>query len=173
MTENNLAEHPAAGNSADDQAALTEPVQRALAKRLFNQTWELIDAPDRTPELDRLMLVTACAAWVHWDAIGTEQNRAIADWQVAHVASLLGYGDLAIAYATNAYDRTRAAKLPDWMHASALEGLARAYAAAGDQQSRDEYLRLANEAVSIVTDQEERELIGSQIATVPQARPAR
>lgn len=157
-------------NGALDQPELTEPMQRELAKRLFNQTWELIDTADRTPEQDRLMLMTSCAAWVHWDAIGTEENRAIADWQVAHVASLLGYGALAISHATTAYDRVRAARLPDWLHASALEGLARAYAAAGDQQSRDEYLRLAHEAVSIVTDAQERELIASQIATVPPAR---
>lgn len=153
-----------------NQSELTEAMQRELAKRLFNQAWELIETPDRSSEQDRLMLVTACAAWLHWDAIGTEQNRAIADWQIAHVASLLGYGALAVAHATTAHDRTRAARLPDWMHASALEGLARAYAAAGDQQSRDEYLRLANEAVSIVTEPGERELIASQIATVPQAR---
>lgn len=156
--------------TAASQPELSEPIQRALAKQLFNQTWELIDTPDRTAEQDRLMLVTACASWLHWDSVGTEQNRAIADWQIAHVASLLGYGDLAIAHATIAHDRTRAAKLPDWMHASALEGLARAYAAAGDQQSRDEYLRLASEAVSIVIEPEERELIASQIATVPNAR---
>jgi hypothetical protein len=156
-----------------NEGELTEAQQRELAKRLFNQTWALIDAQDRTSEQDRLMLVTACAAWLHWDAVGTEENRAIADWQIAHVASLLGYGALAITHATTAYDRVRAARLPDWLHASALEGLARAYAAAGDQQSRDEYLRLANEAVGIVTDQEERDLIASQLATVPNARPER
>ncbi len=144
--------------------------QRALAKRLFNQAWELIDNPDRSPEQDRLMLVTSCAAWVHWDAIGTEQNRAISDWQVAHVASLLGYGDLALTYATASFDRTHAADLPDWMQASALEGLARAHAAAGHQAERDDYLRRAIEAVAAVAEPGERELIASQIATVPPAR---
>src|ERR1700743_2567195 len=96
-----------------DPLELTEAGQRELAKRLFNQAWELIETQGRTPEQDRLMLVTACAAWLHWDAVGTEQNRAIADWQVAHVASLLGYGELAIAHATAAYDRTGAGSLPD------------------------------------------------------------
>ncbi len=166
----NWLTRPMTEQAADGQPELTEPVERELAKRLFNQTWELIGTPDRSPEQDRLMLVTACASWLHWDAVGTEENRAIADWQIAHVASLLGYGALAVAHATAAHDRVLAARLPDWLHASALEGLARAYAAAGDQQSRDEYLRLAKEAVGIVTEPEERDLIASQLATVPDAR---
>ncbi len=141
--------------------------ERALAKQLFNRTWELIDCTDRSPEQDRMMLVTACAAYYHWDAVGTEENRAIADWQIAHVASLLGYGDLALAHATSALHRVLAANLPDWLRASALEGLARAHAGVGNQAERDSYVKRATEAVALVTDKKERELISSQIATVP------
>lgn len=146
---------------------ITPEAERALARQLFTRTWELIDARDRTPEQDRMMLVTACAAYFHWDAIGTEENRAIADWQIAHVASLLGYGDLAVAHATSALRRVQAAGLPDWLHASALEGLARAHAAAGNRAQRDAYLQRATEAATRVADAQERELIASQIATVP------
>ncbi|HET9897949.1 MAG TPA: hypothetical protein VFQ44_23715 [Streptosporangiaceae bacterium] len=149
---------------------LSEQAERELAKRLFNSAWELIDSTDRTPEQDRLMLVTACAAWLHWDAVGTDENRAIADWQIAHVASLLGYGELALAHATAAYELTRSANLPGWLRASALEGLARAHAVAGHQTDRDAYVRLATEALTAVTEPEERELIASQLATVPAAQ---
>lgn len=148
---------------------LSRETERALAKQLFNRAWELIDSQNRTAEQDRMMLVTACAAFLHWDAVGTEQNRAIADWQIGHVASLLGYGGLALAHATSALHRVREAGLPDWLHASALEGMARAYAAAGNQAERDSYLKQAIEAIAAVADQEERELISSQIATVPHA----
>lgn len=150
---------------------LTRDAERDLAKELFNQAWQLIDSQDRTPEQDRLMLVTACASFLHWDAVGTEENRAIADWQIAHVASMLGYGDLALAHATSALDRVLVAGLPDWLHASALEGMARAHAAAGHQADRDSYLKQAIEAVTAVTDAEERELISAQIATVPHPPP--
>lgn len=148
---------------------LSHDTERQLARHLFNRTWELIDSQDRTAEQDRMMLVTACAAYLHWDAVGTEENRAIADWQIAHVASLLGYGDLALSHATSALIRVRAAGLPDWLHASALEGLARAHAAAGNQAERDSYLKQAIEAVAAVANAEERQLISSQIATVPRA----
>ena len=151
---------------------LPREAERDLAKQLFNQTWQLIEVQDRTAEQDRLMLVTACASFLHWDAVGTEENRAIADWQIGHVASLLGYGDLALAHATSALERVQAAGLPDWLHASALEGLARAHAAAGHQAERDSYLKQAIEAVTAVTDAEERELISAQIATVPHPSPS-
>src|SRR5712692_1774066 len=122
---------------------ISDAAHLALAGQLFNRTWELIDRRNRTPEQDRLMLVTACASWLHWDAVGTEENRAVADWQIAHVASLLGYGDLALAHAAAAVQRTEAGALSDWMRASALEGLARAHAAAGNKEERDACLRRA------------------------------
>jgi hypothetical protein len=150
-----------------EERQLSPEAERALARQLFNKTWELIETSDRTPEQGRMMLVTACAAFFHWDAVGTEENRAIADWQIAHVASLLGYGDLALAHATSALHRARAARLPDWLYASALEGVARAHATAGNTDARDAYLHRATEAVARVADAEERELIMSQIATVP------
>lgn len=151
---------------------LSHDAERQLARHLFNRAWQLIDNQDRTAEQDRMMLVTACAAYLHWDAVGTEENRAIADWQIAHVASMLGYGDLALCHATSALSRVRAAGLPGWLHASALEGLARAHAAAGNQAERDFYLKQAIEAVAAVADAEERELISAQIATVPRAARA-
>src|SRR5215469_13723295 len=120
---------------------LTPDTERQVARQLFKRAWELIDCQGRTPEQDRMMLVTACAAYLHWDSVGTEENRAIADWQIAHVASLLGYGDLALSHATSALSRVQAADLPSWLAASVLEGLARAHAAAGNQPERDFYLK--------------------------------
>ncbi len=146
----------------------TEPGGRARAAQLFNQTWELIEEPTRTAEQDRLMLVTACASWLEWDAVGTQENRAIADWQIAHVASLLGYGDLAIAHATAAFERTETGELPSWVRASALEGLARANAAAGRKDERDAYFTAATQALRDIDDPQDRDLIASQLSTVPE-----
>ena len=151
-----------------DEAA---EARRKTAAELFNQTWRLIELPGRTPEQDRRMLVTACASWLEWDAAGTEENRAIADWQIAHVASLLGYGDLALAHATAAFERTEGGQLPSWLRASALEGLARAHAAAGHKAERDSCVQRAAAALRDLSDPEDREdrdLIASQLATVPE-----
>lgn len=141
--------------------------RRQAAADLFNQAWKLIELPDRTPEQDRRMLITACASWLAWDAVGTDENRAVADWQIGHIASLLGYGRLAIAHATAAFERVESAGLPPWMRASALEGLARAHAAAGHGAERDAYAKRAAAALDDISDTEDRDLIASQLATVP------
>jgi hypothetical protein len=147
----------------------TDDLHRELGKQLYNGSWDLIDQPDRTPEQDRMMLVSACASWWHWDQGGSDQNRAIADWQVAHVASLLGYGEMALDFANSALERVDAGDMADWMRASALEGLARAHAAAGHQAERDDCVRLARAALADISEEDERTLIASQIETVPQA----
>ena len=139
---------------------------RALAVGYFNGTWELIDLPSRTPEQDRDMLASALASRQHWgEAEGTAENLAIADWQVAHVASLAGWPDIASTFARAAYERARTAELPTWTRASTAEGMARACAAAGDRAGYDKYAAEARELLAQV-DEEDRNLIESQLASI-------
>jgi hypothetical protein len=56
---------------------------------------------------------------------------------------------------------------PDWLVASTAEGLARAYAALGSEQDRDVWLNNAESLVEVIADEESRELIASQLASVP------
>ena len=48
----------------------------ALAASLFNRTWTLLDKPDRSEEESELMVHTAHASRLHWEAVGTDENRA-------------------------------------------------------------------------------------------------
>jgi hypothetical protein len=145
---------------------LEESQQRQIAGALFNRTWTLIEKP-RTSEEDREMLATAFASRLHWQGIGSDENLAVGDWLIAHVASRLGYADLALDFAAAAHERTVRAGLADWVLASSLEGLARAHAVAGHEDERDDYVARARQALESVDDVEDRELIESQIATVP------
>ena len=54
-----------------------------------------------------------------------------------------------------------------WLVASAQEGMARAHAAAGHDQERDQWAADARATLAGVDDDEDRELIESQLATVP------
>jgi hypothetical protein len=155
---------------------MTEPADatsavdhRALAVGYFNAAWDLIDLPDRTPAQDREMVALASASRQHWtEAGGTAKNLAVSDWQVAHAASLAGFSDLALAFARAAVERTETAEdCPDWMLASAYEGLARAHAAAGDTAEYTRAAARAAELLAAVTEDEERDLIGSQLASIP------
>jgi hypothetical protein len=143
-----------------------ETTQRDLAVAAFNRTWELIDDNDRTAEQDREMLVSACASRYLWREIGGPEQIATGDWQVAHVASLLGHSAMALEFATAAYAIASTSDVPQWLVASTCEGLARAHAVAGHEVERDDWVRRAREILAEVADAEDRDLIESQIATI-------
>ncbi|MDQ1710126.1 MAG: MerR family transcriptional regulator, thiopeptide resistance regulator [Frankiaceae bacterium] len=141
---------------------------RGLAGRLFNETWTLIENDARSSDDDRAMLTKACASRELWSDIGGPAELVTADWQIAHVASLLGHASLALDFATAAYERAAASSdIPAWLLASACEGLARAHAVAGHDAERDSWIGKANDALATEDDAEDRELIESQIATIP------
>jgi len=155
------------------------PDQRALAVGLFNRTWELLERRDNATDLtmasdggaadDRMLLETAMASRLHWEGIGSAENLAAGDWLVAHVASRLGYADLALEFAGAAHERATTAgpEVPTWLVASTQEGLARAHATAGHDEERDRWAADARRTLEAVDDEEDRELIESQLATVP------
>jgi|SRR5690349_13748915 hypothetical protein len=148
--------------------ALDPAAQRALAVGLFNRTWELLEA-DRDDAADRTLLATALASRLHWEGIGTDENYAAGDWLVAHVASHLGHADLALDFAAAAHQRAVEADpaVPLWLVASTQEGMARAHAVAGHDDERDRWAADARATLEDVDDAEDRELIESQLGSVP------
>jgi hypothetical protein len=141
---------------------------RALAAGYFNAAWDLIDLPARTPEQDRDMVTLAFASRQHWiEAEGTAQNLAVADWQVAHTASLAGLADVALVFARAAVERAESADVPVWLLASVHEGLARAHAAAGDRSSYEQAAQRCRELLAQVDDDGDRALVQSQLDAIP------
>jgi hypothetical protein len=74
---------------------------------------------------------------------------------------------MATRYASAALDTCRANGWDDWRLASMLEGMARAAAAIGDDHARDCYAAEARRVLETVEDKEDRELIASQLASIP------
>jgi hypothetical protein len=140
--------------------------RKSFAVAAFNGAWDLIDKSDRTRADDRQMLTLAFASRWHWGEIGTAENRVIADWQVAHVAGLIGDASLALSFAQTAYDAARTHDLPDWLRASTAEGLARAHACPGDRASYQRYANEARRLAATLDDDEDRELILGQLAAI-------
>jgi hypothetical protein len=151
-----------------DEPVLSPELQRAVAVAAFNHTWELLES-DRSAADDRMLLASALASRLHWEGIGADESYATGDWLVAHVASHLGYADLALDFAAAAHERVAAADPPveRWLLASTMEGLARAHAVAGHVDERDRWAARARETLATVDDAEDRDLIASQLATVP------
>jgi hypothetical protein len=141
--------------------------QRAVAVRLFNRTWDLLEQTDRDPAADRALLAAALASRLHWEGVGTDENLAAGDWLVSHVACHLGYADLALDFAAAAHERAAALEVPRWLLASTQEGLARAHAVAGHPEERDRWADAARRTLAGVDDPDDREIVEGQLATVP------
>ena len=141
--------------------------QRELAVDYFNAAWDLIDQDQRTAEQDRQMLQYSFASRQLWGEIGGSVEVVTGDWQIGHVASLIGYSDLALDFANAAYERAISTDVPRWLVASTCEGLARAHAAAAHDDERDVWVAKAREHLAAVEDDEDREQIEAQLATVP------
>jgi hypothetical protein len=156
-----------AGIPEDTAAESKESSERKLATQLFNGTWALLEMESRTPEDDDRMIHMAHASRFHWDNVGDDQNRAIGEWQVARVYSVLGHGESALFHARRCLDYASRPGHPDWVLASAHEGLARAQAVAGDiesaRHSRDSALALLGKIV----DPEDRKVVADDIDTLP------
>ena len=55
----------------------------------------------------------------------------------------------------------------DWRLASSYEAMARAYAAGGDESQLEHWSQLCRQVLSTLEDDEDRELIASQLASIP------
>lgn len=140
---------------------------KIFAASAFNQAWDLIDKSSRSSDDDAAMLMASFASRHHWEAVGTDENRVVGDWQIAHVASLLGLGDLSMRFARAALDRAVEQGFEGWRLASCHEGMARAQACLGNETERDRHIKTARRLLYEVDDLEERRLVESQLSTVP------
>jgi hypothetical protein len=144
-----------------------ESEHRGVAAATYNRCWELLEMPHRSHEDDVELLSTAFASRYHWKFAGAEEQWVMADWMVSRAAAAVDETSLAISFAQLANDAVTTFEAPDWLLASCAEGLARAYAAAGQVKQRDEWYAVAERFVALIEDEESRELIAGQLASVP------
>ena len=147
----------------DEAAAGHGEEHRAMAMMLFNQTWTLLDETHRTPAQDREMLGAALGSHYHWSLVGEERNFAISDWQVARVLVELGAVDLAQNFADLALRRAVDGNLGPFLVGCGHEVLARVADAKGDKEARDNHLNRADDILSMIDDQEERDVLRSDL----------
>ena len=140
---------------------------RQLGKELYNRVWTLLENPDRTPEQTDEMIHAAHASRYHWTLGGDPAHRARGEWQCARVYAVLGRAEPALWHARRCLDLCEQHGLTDWDLAAAYEGLARATAVAGDTAASAEWRTRATEALAVIADPEDRELIEGDLATIP------
>ena len=143
-------------------------MHREVGVDRFNATWGLIDARDRSADDDVELFLSAMTSRWHWGQVGGPEEISTGDWLVAHAASLLGLGDLALLFAHRNLAIAEGQGWTGWRLASAHEGLARAHAVSGDGAGRARHLAAAEAALANEPDAEESQIIASQLATIPE-----
>ncbi len=141
---------------------------RRLGVDLFNHVWTLLRKADRTPaEVDE-MLHAAHASRYHWSQAGTTVNLGRGEWQCSRVYAILGRTEPAFWHARRCLELVQSAdEAEDWDLPFAYEALARAHAVAGQTDEATRYLELARHTGEAIRDQEDRELLAADLATIP------
>ncbi len=148
---------------------LSHEQERKLAVDLFNHVWTLLENPDRSPEQDDELINTTHASCHHWSKVGAAANIARGEWQISHVYSVLERAEPALYHAGRclAYCESSPDELEDWDLPFAYEALARAHAVAGDPTESERFAALARELGERIEDEEDRELLTRDLATLP------
>lgn len=146
---------------------------RAIGIDLFNRTWDLMGKQDRTVEDDDAMLHMAHASAHHWRAEGSgasANNLARSEWQVSRVYTVLGRAEPAGHHARRCLEICQANGIGDWDLAYAYEALARAASVAGDPAVAEDWVLQARRAVEDIAEDEDRDAVLADLATIPGVR---
>lgn len=144
-----------------------EADDRALAVWCFNRAWDLMEKPDRSPADDDEMLSVAFASRFHWSRVGTAQNFARSEWQIARVYTVLGRAPEALRHSERCLEITEQAGLRDFDLAFAYEGMARSLALSGRLEEARAFARRASEAAAEVVEEDDRRILMADLATLP------
>ena len=148
---------------------LDADTHRRLGVELFNHVWRLLEAEERSPEQDDELAHAAHASRWHWSRSGADdlaQRLAVGEWQCSRVYAVLGRAEPALHHARRCVAMVEAGGLEDWVTASAYEAMARASSVAGDREAFEEWRERAREAADAIGDEEDREVIEGDLATL-------
>ncbi len=141
--------------------------ERRLAAALFNATWTLMEKEDRTRDEDDAMLHMAHASRHHWGQIGTPANLGRGEWQCSRVYAVLGRAEPCLHHAQRCLDICQENGIVDWDLAFAYEALARGHAVAGDMEQARAFTDQALAAAEDIKADDDRELVLSDLETIP------
>ncbi|HEY4689660.1 MAG TPA: hypothetical protein VIK33_10140 [Anaerolineae bacterium] len=151
----------------NDTTQTERDYHRKFAVDLFNFVWTLLDKPERTAEENDLMLHAAHASRYHWGEAGMAVNLTRGEWLVSRVYAVLKRPEPALYHARRCLEICQQNGIGDFDLAFAYEALARASAIAGQHAEREQYLALAREAAEHIAEQDDKDLLLSDLATMP------
>ena len=136
------------------------------AKKLFNETWDLLDKQDRTDEDNAMMLHKAHASCYLWRSANNPVNDARGEWQVSRVYSTLGYGQPALLHGLRSLEICKKHNIGDFDLAFGYEAVARSYAVCGEGDKMSEYKNLGIEACDDITKDEDKSYALGELSNI-------
>jgi hypothetical protein len=147
--------------------ALDPEAQKRLGIELFNYVWTLLEKDDRTQRQSDRMVDAAHASRFFWETVGDAVHHARGEWQISRTYATVGRAEPALYHARRCLEICAAHKIGGFDVGYAYEALARAHDLAGDNELAIDYAARAREQAERVTDAEDRELLLSDLATLP------
>lgn len=145
-----------------------QAAHKYFSVQCFNQAWNLIEKPDRTPEEDEQMIRLNQASHWHWTQREdcTKTNLSVGYWQASRIYAILGQADNARRYGQLCLDHSRGDDVPPFYLGYAYEALARAESAAGNRAKMEKYLAQARKAADAVSDPDSKKFLVDDLDTV-------
>jgi hypothetical protein len=140
---------------------------KRFAMSCNNESWALIEKPERTDAEGREMLYLAYAAAYHWSKVGTPVNWARAEITLAHAYSLLGDGARAMQFAQSALAFFEAGNGEDWDLAFAHLEVALAAATQGDSTQHRLHYQQARDQSGSIQDPEDQKILYDFLGRIP------
>jgi tetratricopeptide (TPR) repeat protein len=137
-----------------------------FSAQCFNQAWELIKKPDRTPEEDETMISLSHASRYHWTQRKeySPTNASIANWQLARIYAIVGRLEQARHYASQCLQSSREAGVEVVFLGYAYEALARVERLAGNEEQAQQYVASALQQAEKAEDEEDRQMLLDDLA---------
>lgn len=137
-----------------------------IAKKYFNETWDLMDKAERSDDDIAEMLHKTHASCERWRSFNNPINNARGEWQVSRVYSVLKHGELALIFAKKCLKITLENDLKDFDLAFAYESVARAYAILKNIDKANEYIELALSACQHIKNDKEKDYTIKEVLNI-------
>jgi len=144
--------------SAEPPTPTGNQFHKKMAVSFFNETWRLLDKPDRTPAEDVRMIHLAHASRLHWEFLSTPENQALGEWQVSRVHAVLGQRDSALYHARHSLDIVHRNHLAPFYLACGYEAMAMSVALAEQPAALTHIVAAARKIATDVADPEDRKI---------------
>jgi tetratricopeptide (TPR) repeat protein len=141
--------------------------QKKIGIELFNYVWTLLEKQDRNQRESDRMIDAAHASRLFWEEVGEPVNHARGEWQISRAYATAGRAEPALHHAERCLGLCEEHGIGDFDLAYAYEALARAHGIAGEAETAARYEEQAREAAERIAEQDDRDLLFSDLETLP------